>query len=134
MKSAISLPAPRAGTDKDTVLAVFEALSSAMRLDIFCLLVHAGGEGRVAGELARDLGLPATNLSFHLKMMLKAGLVTVQPEGRFQRYRANTPHMLRVLAFLTENCAAGTVDGCTVRARPARPAAPKRKARPAAAA
>jgi len=90
--------------DKAVARKTFESLASGPRLDIFCLLVRSGSEGRVAGEIAEALGLPATNLSFHLKAMLGSGLVTVQPEGRYQRYRANVPHMLRVLAFVMENC------------------------------
>ncbi len=90
--------------DKSNALEIFESLSSPARLDIFCALVHAGMDGMVAGELAAALGVPASNLSFHLKNMRDAGLVTTQPEGRFQRYRANVAHMLRLLAFVTENC------------------------------
>jgi DNA-binding transcriptional ArsR family regulator len=43
----------------------------------------------VAGEIAAALGLPATNLSFHLKALTQAGLLSVTQEGRFQRYRAH---------------------------------------------
>ena len=91
--------------DRSSALKVFESLGSNLRLDVFCLLVQAGEEGCVAGEIADALGIPATNLSFHLKAMLQAELVTVRQEGRFLRYRANVPHMLRVLAFVMENCA-----------------------------
>jgi len=91
--------------DRESALKVFESLGSSLRLDIFCLLVHAGERGQVAGEIAEALEIPATNLSFHLKAMLAASLVTVRQEGRFLRYRANVPHMLRVLAFVMENCA-----------------------------
>ena len=91
--------------DRADALKVFESLGSSLRLDLFCLLVHAGETGKVAGELADALEIPATNLSFHLKAMLQASLVTVRQEGRFLRYRANVPHMLRVLAYVMENCA-----------------------------
>ena len=91
--------------DRSVVHKVFESLGSGLRLDLFCLLVQAGETGRVAGEIAEALEIPATNLSFHLKAMLQANLVTVRQEGRFLRYRANVPHMLRVLAFVMENCA-----------------------------
>jgi DNA-binding transcriptional ArsR family regulator len=90
--------------DRNSALKVFESLSSSARLDIFCALVHSGLDGMVAGDLARTLGVPASNLSFHLKIMRDAGLVTTEPEGRFQRYRANVAHMLRLLAFVTDNC------------------------------
>jgi DNA-binding transcriptional ArsR family regulator len=94
---------PRA-MDRTAALKVFESLSSPARLDIFCALVSAGMDGMVAGDLARALGVPANNLSFHLKTMREAGLLSVQAEGRYQRYRANIAHMLRLLAFVTDNC------------------------------
>jgi DNA-binding transcriptional ArsR family regulator len=110
--------------DKSAALRVFESLSSPARLDIFCQLVRSGMDGMVAGDLANALGVPASNLSFHLRIMREAGLVTTVPEGRFQRYHANVPHMLRMLAFVTENCcykaeAAGK--------RPASARSPRRK-------
>ena len=90
--------------DRQDALKVFESLASPARLDIFCRLVRAGMEGLVAGDLARQLGVPASNLSFHLKAMRAAGLVSVQPQGRYLRYRAEVAHMLRLLAFVTDNC------------------------------
>jgi len=113
--------------DRSTALKVFESLGSNLRLDVFCMLVEAGEEGRVAGEIADALEIPATNLSFHLKAMLQANLVTVRQEGRFLRYRANVPHMLRVLAFVMENCAradAGKGAGSPKGRRGASPADP----------
>lgn len=104
--------------DRSSALKVFESLGSNLRLDIFCMLVQAGDEGRVAGEIADALEIPATNLSFHLKAMLQANLVSVRQEGRFLRYRANVPHMLRVLAFVMENCArAEAGEGVCARTR-----------------
>lgn len=100
--------------DKPAALKAFESLSSGVRLDIFCLLAEAGPGGLVAGQIAQAIGIPATNLSFHVKALLKAGMVTVESEGRFQRYRANVAHLLRVLADLTESCyrtSAGALPG-----------------------
>ena len=53
----------------------------------------------VAGEIATTLDIQSTNLSFHLKTMTQALLVTVEQEGRFQRYRANLPLMLQTVAL-----------------------------------
>jgi len=104
--------------DRSSALKVFESLGSSLRLDLFCMLVQAGETGLVAGEIADALEIPATNLSFHLKGMLAASLVTVRQEGRFLRYRANVPHMLRVLAFVMENCArAEAGEGACARLR-----------------
>mgnify|MGYP005847201227 CR=1 FL=1 len=98
--------------EKAAVLQVFEALSSGVRLDVFRLLVQAGGAGRVAGEIAATLDVPPTNLSFHLKALLAAGLVSVEQEGRFQRYRASIPLMLDTIAYLTANCCGDNPEEC----------------------
>lgn len=94
------------------VLQVFEALSSAVRLDAFRLLVRAGGDGRVAGEIAAALELPPNNLSFHLKALTQSGLVTVEQEGRYLRYRANIRLMLDTVAYLMENCCGDDPRAC----------------------
>ncbi len=91
---------------------IFEALSSDVRLDVFRLLVKHAPDGLVAGEIARLLDLPATNLSFHLKAVSHAGLVTVEKEGRFLRYRANIPLMLEIVTYLTAECCADQPEQC----------------------
>lgn len=102
--------------NKKTATTIFESLSSEVRLDVFRLLVKTGLDGLVAGEIAATLDIPNTNLSFHLKAMTHAGMVTVQQEGRFQRYRANFPLMLETVAYLTEECCARNPDqGATMR-------------------
>ena len=114
--------------DQADVLKVFQSLAAKQRLDLFCRLVHAGPQGVVAGELAREFGIPATNLSFHLKSMLAAGIVSVEPEGRFQRYRANVSLMMAVLAFIAQNCAQGASAPCAA-PRPVRRAGAAKKER-----
>lgn len=98
--------------DKNTATTVFESLSSGIRLDAFRLLVQKGTEGLVAGELAAALDVASNNLSFHLKAMTHAGLVTVTQEGRFQRYRANLALMLELVAYLTDECCGGQPGQC----------------------
>ena len=83
---------------------IFEALSSGVRLDLFRLLVKHAPEGLVAGEIAKHLNVTNTNLSFHLKELLYAGLLSMEKEGRFLRYRANIPAMLDTIAYLTAEC------------------------------
>lgn len=97
---------------KRVALSVFESLSSGVRLDAYRLLVKHGPDGMVAGEIASTLKVPPTNLSFHLKELTHTGLVTVEQEGRFQRYRANIPLMLDLIAYLTEECCAGHPEKC----------------------
>ncbi|WP_297455468.1 helix-turn-helix domain-containing protein [Ferrovum sp.] len=98
--------------EKNTATTVFESLSSGLRLDVYRLLVKKGREGMVAGEIASTLHIPPTNLSFHLKALTQAGLLTVTQEGRFQRYQANIPLMLDLIAYLTEECCAGHPEQC----------------------
>ena len=98
--------------DKVTATTIFESLSSGVRLDVFRLLVKKGLDGMVAGEIATTLDVPPNNLSFHLKAMTYANMVTVQQEGRYQRYRANIPMMLDMIAYLTEECCAGHPEKC----------------------
>lgn len=97
---------------KTTATSIFESLSSGLRLDVYRLLVKQGSAGLVAGEIASTLDVPPTNLSFHLKALTQAGLLTVQQEGRFHRYRANIPLMLDLIAYLTEECCAGNPEQC----------------------
>lgn len=98
--------------EKNAAITVFESLSSGVRLDVYRLLVRMGPDGLVAGEIAAQMGLPPTNLSFHLKAMTQAGLVSATQEGRFQRYRANLALMSELIAYLTEECCAGHPELC----------------------
>lgn len=98
--------------EKITATTVFESLASGVRLDVFRLLVRQGPGGLVAGEIAAALALPATNLSFHLKALTQAGLLTVTQEGRYQRYRANISLMVELIDYLTAECCTGQPGQC----------------------
>lgn len=98
--------------EKNTAIIIFESLSSSVRLDVFRLLVKLGPAGMVAGEIATTLGLPPTNLSFHLKALSHAGLVCAEQEGRYQRYRANISLMSELIRYMTDECCAGNPDQC----------------------
>jgi ArsR family transcriptional regulator len=90
----------------------FESLSSAIRLDIFRLLVRMGHEGMVAGEIAATLQIAPSKLSFHLKELAQADMVSATQEGRFLRYRANLALMLELIAYLSEECCGGQPAQC----------------------
>ena len=100
--------------EPQTATTVFESLASGVRLDIFRLLVRMSPQGMVAGEIATTLGVPPTNLSFHLKAMAHAGLVAATQEGRFQRYRANLPLMSDLITYLTDECCGGRPELCAL--------------------
>ena len=98
--------------NKSNVIAALAALAQEARLDIFRLLVQAGPEGMPAGQLGERLGLPPATLSFHLKELRHAGLVTFQRASRSLIYSAEFASMNGLLAYLTENCCQGDAAAC----------------------
>jgi ArsR family transcriptional regulator, arsenate/arsenite/antimonite-responsive transcriptional repressor len=98
--------------EKQLATTIFESLASSVRLDVYRLLVKYAPDGLVAGEIATLLALPPTNLSFHLKALTQAGLLSVVQEGRYQRYRANLPIMQELIVYLTAECCAGHPEQC----------------------
>ena len=101
--------------DPAGIVTRLEALASPVRLEIFRLLVEQEPTGLVSGDIAEHLGQPHNGISFHLKNLQHSGLVTVQREGRYQRYRANVPLMRELIAYLTEECCGGNPEQCIPR-------------------
>ena len=66
-----------------------------------------GREGLTPALLAEELGMPANTLSFHLKELMHADLISQERSGRNLIYRAQYDRMNAVLAFLTLNCCQG---------------------------
>lgn len=89
------------------VLRALAALSQASRLRVFRALVVAGGPGATPGVLAKRLKVSPATLSFHLKELVNAGLVSLERSGRNRIYRADYARMNELLAYLTENCCKG---------------------------
>jgi len=98
--------------EKKLATTIFESLASGVRLDVYRLLVKNAPNGLVAGQIAELLALPSTNLSFHLKALTHADLVSVEQEGRYQRYRANLAIMQELIVYLTAECCAGHPEHC----------------------
>lgn len=112
--------------DNKDAVAALAALAQTSRLAVFRALVELGPEGANPSDLAQSLDIPGNTLSFHLKTLSQADLITAEPSGRFIRYRANFDEMRALVDFLTRNCCGGDASKCA----PALPAA--RKARAAA--
>ena len=85
----------------------FSALGNPIRLHIFRFLVQAGHTGVPIGTIQDHLGVPLSTLAHHLNMLVKAGLVSQQKDGRQVMCHANFEQMERLVSFLTENCCAG---------------------------
>ena len=97
------------------------ALAQAARLQVFRALVVAGPAGLTPGALSEALDLPASTLSFHLKELVNAGLLSQERDGRNLIYRASFERMNSLLGYLTENCCQGaacvasSATSCTTR-------------------
>ncbi len=89
-------------------LSALSALAQEHRLAIFRLLVQAGPDGLPAGDIAEKLAIPASSLSFHLSHLKQGGLVEDERQGRSIIYRADFAAMNRLIAYLLENCCAGS--------------------------
>lgn len=92
--------------EKNAVTAL-TALAHAARLRIFRALVGAGPEGLTPSVLAPMLDLAASTLSFHLKELANADLVSVEREGRQLFYRPNLTHMNALVGYLVDHCCQG---------------------------
>ncbi|HKT95061.1 MAG TPA: metalloregulator ArsR/SmtB family transcription factor [Paraburkholderia sp.] len=102
--------------DSNLAVRALGALAHDSRLAIFRALVVAGENGMAAGEIAQQLGLAPSSLSFHLKDLSHADLVRSRQEGRFVIYTASFDAMTELVGFLTENCCAGAT--CAASALP----------------
>jgi DNA-binding transcriptional ArsR family regulator len=94
--------------DETTTVRSLAALAQPQRLRAFRALVVAGPEGLTPGAIAQQLDVAPSALSFHLKELAHAGLVTSEPRGRHLIYRASFAQMNALLAYLTEHCCEGT--------------------------
>ena len=93
--------------ESQNIVTALTALAQPSRLAVFRLLVQTGGQGMPAGKIAETLDIPPSSLSFHLKELHYAGLVTQKQDGRFLIYSANYARMKAVISYLTENCCNG---------------------------
>jgi ArsR family transcriptional regulator len=93
--------------DESDVIRSLAALAQPMRLRVFRALVVAGEGGLTPGTMAEALDTPAATLSFHLKELANAGLVTQERASRYLIYRAAYGPMNALLGYLTENCCQG---------------------------
>ena len=100
--------------EKSDAIAALAALAQDSRLDVFRLLVQAGGEGMAAGQIGERLSLPSATLSFHLNQLKQAGLVTFRRDGRSLIYAAEYAAMNSLVGYLMENCCRGDVSACGV--------------------
>lgn len=93
--------------DQRQALMAFGAISQETRLRILRMLVRAGPAGMAAGAIGDAVEVSPSNVSFHLKELERAGLVTVRREARSMIYSAEYKALRALIQFLMEDCCAG---------------------------
>ena len=88
------------------------ALAQETRLAIFRLLIEAGPDGVAAGSIGETLEVPGATLSFHLKELARAGLVSSRQERQFIYYAVDFGRMAELMTYLTQNCCKGMPQAC----------------------
>jgi ArsR family transcriptional regulator, arsenate/arsenite/antimonite-responsive transcriptional repressor len=96
--------------EESTAVASLAALAQPLRLRVFRALVSSGPEGMNPGTLGAMLDVPASTLSFHLKELVRAGLVTQARDGRNLIYRPALERMSELMDYLLAHCCLGA--GC----------------------
>ena len=94
--------------NETAVIQALAALAQELRLRVFRALVVAGHEGLTPGAISELLGIAPNTLSFHLKELAHANLVSQERQGRNLVYRASYQTMNSLLAYMTENCCQGS--------------------------
>ena len=96
----------------DSAVKSLSALGEPTRLSIYRLLVERGPEGLFVGQIIERLQIPPPTLSFHLKTLHHAGLITSSKERQFVRYVANFVAMNGLISYLTDHCCGGHPERC----------------------
>jgi ArsR family transcriptional regulator len=98
--------------DKNRTLLALSALGQGTRLEVFRLLVRAGDNGMLAGEIAEALDVRQNTMSANLSILHAAGMIRNAREGRAVRYFADMAGMRALLAYLMEDCCGGRPELC----------------------
>jgi DNA-binding transcriptional ArsR family regulator len=93
--------------EESQALEAFAALSQQTRLSVLRMLIKAGDQGVPAGAIADELGVSASNISFHLKELERAGLIRQRREARSIIYAADYSGLSALIQFLMMDCCAG---------------------------
>jgi DNA-binding transcriptional ArsR family regulator len=97
--------------EKEAIKAL-AALAQEYRLAVFRLLVRHAPQGLPAGQIATQVGVPASTMSAHLAQLERAGLLRSWREQRHIFYAVETEGIRQLVTFLTEDCCGGRPDLC----------------------
>ena len=88
-------------------VSAFVALGQESRLNVFRLIVQKGDKGLTPSQIHEMLGIPNATLSFHLKELYQANLISVERQSRNLIYRPNAKLVQNLSEFLLDNCCGG---------------------------
>jgi ArsR family transcriptional regulator len=91
-------------TSQNVAAGAIAALAHEHRLRVFRLLVKHGASGMRTSEIAKQIDVSPTNLSFHLTELSRAGLLRRHRDGRHVRYTVDVAAVSQLLTFLAKNC------------------------------
>ena len=103
-------------------ITILAALAQESRLAVYRLLIEHAPEGLAASAIAEQLGLPNATLSFHLKELSHAGLVSSRQSGRFIYYAPVMEVMNELVGYLTDHCCSQSGGSCAPAKRKSAPA------------
>jgi ArsR family transcriptional regulator len=110
------------------VVRALSALAQESRLAVFRLLVKRGPGGFTPSVIAEKLDIAAPTLSFHLKELQNAGLISARREGRFLFYSTRFDRMKGLVGFLTDECCSQADEACNADCSPVAVRAKRRSA------
>lgn len=98
--------------ETNEAVVALAALAHESRLAIFRYLVKAGPEGRLAGQIAEEFGMPASTLSHHLNQLRLAGLIVRRRESRTLNYAISIEKTAELTGYLQQECCDGRPELC----------------------
>ena len=96
----------------DDAASALAAIGQSTRLELLRALLNAGPSGLAAGEVATQLGVPSSTLSFHLKALDQAGLIASTRQGTKLIYAPKIDRLRALFAFVSETCCGGEPSLC----------------------
>ena len=94
--------------ERNAALDVLAALAHEVRLDVFHLLVHEEPDGATAGRIGKAVSIPPSTLTFHLKKLEKAALVSSRRHGRNLVYVAHPSTIDDLIAHIAQHYASAS--------------------------
>ncbi|MGY3041622.1 ArsR family transcriptional regulator [Rhodanobacter sp. TND4EL1] len=138
LRTGITLPTKITAHRSETVtptmqtkqaLTILSALAQESRLAVYRLLIEHAPDGLAASVIAEKLGLANATLSFHLKELSHAGLVTSEQSGRFIYYAPVIEAMNDLIGYLTDHCCSQSDGSCGVGKTSCKPSVAAAKSR-----